>query len=50
MSELANIVEVKMKNAPLNQTQIFGADEKQHGPLKHILKLNTEEKWKDWHK
>ena len=50
MSELASIVKVKIKHAPLKQTQIIVADERQHGPLKRILKLNTEEQWKDWHK
>ena len=50
MSELASLLEVKLKHASLKHPQTIGAVERSHGPLKQILKLNTEEKWKDWHK
>ena len=39
-----------MKHASLKRPQTIGAVEQSHGPLKRILKLNTEEQWKDWHK
>ena len=50
MSELASLLEVKLKHASLKHPQTIGAVERSHGPLKRILKLNTEEQWKDWHK
>ena len=50
MSELASLLEVKLKHASLKHPQTNGAVERSHGPLKRILKLNTEEQWKDWHK
>ena len=50
MSELAILLEVKLKHASLKHPQTIGAVERSHGPLKRILKLNTEEQWKDWHK
>ena len=49
MSELASILEVKYKHASLKHMQTIGAAERLHGPLQRILKLNTEEQWKDWH-
>ena len=50
MSESANLLEVKLKHASLKHPQTIGAVERSHGPLKRILKLNTEEQWKDLHK
>ena len=50
MSELSSLLEVKFKHASLMHPQTIGAVERSHGPLKWILKLNTEEKWKDCHK
>ena len=50
MSELASLLEVKLKHASLKYPQTIGAVERSHGPLKRILKLNTEEQRKDWHK
>ena len=50
MSELPSLLEVKLKYASLKHPQTIGAVERSHGPLKRILKLNTEEQWKDWHK
>ena len=50
MSELASVLELKLKHASLKHPQTIGAVELSHGPLKQILKLNTEEQWKDWHK
>ena len=50
MSELASLLEVKLKHASLKRPQTIGAVEPSHGPLKRILKLNTEEQWKDWNK
>ena len=50
MSELAILLEVKLKHASLKHPQTIGAVERSHGPLKQILKLNTEKEWKDWHK
>ena len=50
MSELASLLEVKLKHASLKHPQTIGAVKRSHGPLKRILKLNTEEQWKYWHK
>ena len=50
MSELASLLEVKLKHALLKHPQTIGAVERSLGPLKRILKLNTEEQWKDWYK
>ena len=47
MSELAGLLEVKLKHASLKHPQTIGAVERSHGPLKRILKLNIEEQWKD---
>ena len=49
MSELANLLEVKLKHASLKHPQTIEAVERSHGPLKRSLKLHTEEQWKDWH-
>ena len=50
MSELPSLLEVKLKHASLKHPQTIGAVLRSHGPLKKILKLKTEEQWKDWHK
>ena len=50
MSQLASSVEVKLKHASLKHPQTIGAVKRSQGQLKRILKLNTEEQRKDWHK
>ena len=50
MSELASLVEVKIKHASLKHPQNIEAVEQSQGPLRQILELNTEEQWKNWHK
>ena len=50
MDELTKLLEVKLKHASLKHPQTIGAVESSHGPLKRILKLNTDKQWKDWHK
>ena len=50
MSELASFLEVKLKLVSLKHPQFIGAVERSHGPLKQILKINTEEQWKDCYK
>ena len=50
MSELASSLEVKLKHASLKHPQTIEAVEKSHGLLKQILKINTDEQSKDWHK
>ena len=50
MSESARLLEVNLKHASLKHPQTIGAIERSHGTLKRISKLNTENKWKDWHK
>ena len=50
MSKLASLLEIKLKHASLKQPQTIGVVERSHGPLKQILKLNSEEQWKEWQK
>ena len=50
MHELATLLEIKINHATLKHPQTIGLVERSHGPLKRILKLNTNEQWSDWHK
>ena len=50
MLELTTLLEVQINHATLKHPQSIGLVERSHGPLKRILKLNTNEQWSDWHK
>ena len=50
MHELTTLLEVQINHATLKHPQSIGLVERSHGPLKRILKLNTNEQWSDWHK
>ena len=43
MNELAKLLQVKLKHATLKHPQTIGAVERSRGPLKRILRLNTNE-------
>ena len=50
MHELTTLLEVQINHATLKHPQSIGLVEQSHGPLKRILKLNTNKQWSDWHK
>ena len=50
MHELTTLLEVQINHGTLKHPQLIGLVERSHGPLKRILKLNTNEQWSDWHK
>ena len=50
MHDLATLLEIHFNHATLKHPQTIGLVERSHGPLKRILKLNTNEQWSDWHK
>ena len=50
MSELASLLNDKLKHTSLKHSQTIRAVKRSNGPLKRSLKLHTDEQWKDWHK
>ena len=50
MHELATLLETQLNHTTLKHPQTIGLVKRSHGPLKRILKLNTNEQWSDWHK
>ena len=50
MKELATLLEINLKHAPLEHPQTIGVVARSHAMLNHILKCNTDEHWSDWHK
>ena len=50
MYELTRVLEIELKHAALKHPQTIGPNERSHGPLKRIIKINSKEQWNDWHK
>ena len=50
MTALTAQLEVQLKYCTLKHAQSIGLVERSHGPLKHILKLNSNESFTNWHK
>ena len=46
--ELATLLEIQLNHATLKHPQTIGLVERSHGPLKRILRLNTNEHCPDW--
>ena len=50
MEHLARMMEIKLEHATLKHAQTIGLLERSHGPLKHILRINSDEVSSNWHK
>ena len=50
LHELTKLLEIHFEHANLKHPQTVGVVERSHSALKRILKLNTNEQWKDWFK
>ena len=50
LKELTRLLEIELNHATLKHPQTIGTSERSHGPLKRILKLNSSDQWKDWHR
>ena len=50
MSELAQLLEVQLKHCTLKHAQTIGLLERNHAPLKQILRINENQTSSDWHR
>ena len=50
MSELANLLAVELKHCTLKHSQTIGLLERNHAPLKQILRINENQTSSDWHR
>ena len=50
MTALTAQLDVQLEYCTLKHVQSIGSVERSHGPLKHILKLNSNESFTNWHK
>ena len=50
MTALTSQLEIQLKYCTLKHAQSIGLVERSHGPLKHILKMNANENFTNWHK
>ena len=50
LQELTNLLEIKTSNASLKHPQTIGVVERSHAAVAHILKLNSNQAFENWHK